>query len=62
MYTKASGKAVDKYVKAHYDRITIRFKKGEFDEIKAYLLSNNISVNSFVVAAVKEKYQNISKS
>lgn len=59
MYSKALGKAVNKYNKKAYERLTIRFKKGEFDEIRNFLESNDISINSFVVAAIKEKYQSM---
>lgn len=59
MYTEASARAVKKYVKKAYFRLTIRFRKEEFEEIREYLEQNNISINSFVVSAVKEKYQSL---
>lgn len=35
-YSKASQKAVDKYVKNNYDRFNVRFKKGELESIKKF--------------------------
>lgn len=62
MYTEASARAVKKYVKKTYYRLTIRFRKEEFEEIKNYLESNDISINSFIVTATKEKYQRLLNS
>lgn len=62
MYTEASARAVKKYVKKTYHRTTIRFRKEEFLEIKNYLEDNDISINSFIVEATKEKYQRLLNS
>lgn len=59
MYTEASARAVKKYVKKAYYRLTVRFRKEEFEEIKNFLESNDISMNSFIVTATKEKYQRL---
>ncbi len=52
--TKAQQKAVDKYVKANYDRIEFKAPKGRKAEIKAHAEAYGESVNSFIGRAIKE--------
>lgn len=52
--TKAQQKAVDKYVKANYDRIELKVPKGRKIEIKAYAEAHGESVNSFIGRAIDE--------
>lgn len=52
--TKAQQKAVDKYVKANYDRIEFKVPKGRKAEIKAHAEAYGESVNSFIGRAIKE--------
>lgn len=50
--TKAQQKAVDKYVKANYDRIEIKVPKGHKAEIKAHADSHGESINGFINRAI----------
>lgn len=52
--TKAQQKAVNKYVKANYDRIEFKAPKGRKAEIKAHAEARGESVNSFIGRAVDE--------
>ena len=47
-YTKATMRAVDKYVKNNYDRIEVKVPKGRKADIEAHARSKGESVNSFV--------------
>lgn len=53
--SKAGQKAVNKYVKANYDRINVTFKKGSKQIIEEAAKSNNESVNGYIKTAVKLK-------
>ena len=50
--TKAQQKAVDKYVKANYDRIEFKAPKGRKAEIKAHAEARGESVNGFINRAI----------
>lgn len=53
--TKASQKAVAKYVKNNYDEFKIRSPKGTKDIIKAHTESTGESVNEFFNRAISEQ-------
>jgi len=52
--SKAQQKAVNKYVKANYDRINVTMPKGQRDAIKAHAESKGESVNGFINRAITE--------
>lgn len=53
--TKASQNAVNKYMKANYDRINLTVPKGQKEEIKAHAdVFDGGSVNGFINRAIKE--------
>ena len=47
-YTRAGMKAVDKYVKANYDRIEVKVPKGQKADIEAHAKSKGLSTNALV--------------
>ena len=53
--SKASQKAVNKYVKANYERINVTIKKGSKQAIEEAAKANNESVNGYIKNAVKSK-------
>lgn len=55
--TKAHQRAVDKYVKANYDRIEIKVPKGHKAEIKAHAETQGESVNGFINRAITSTMQ-----
>lgn len=57
-YSKASQKAVDKYIKNNYDSYTIRFKRGDKEKIKARAESLNMSLNAYIVALIEKDMEN----
>ena len=52
--SKAQQKAVDKYVRANYDRIEFKAPKGKKDVIKAHAETRSESVNAFIGRAIDE--------
>ena len=52
--TKAQQRAVEKYVKANYDRIEFKAPKGRKAEIKAHADNRGESMNSFIGRAIDE--------
>ena len=52
--TKAQQRAVDKYVKANYDRIEVKAPKGRKAVIQAHAQAQGESVNGFVNRAIDE--------
>lgn len=54
-YTKASGKAVNKYIKNYYDQITIRVPKGDRERYKNFAAEQGKSLNSLVIELIEEK-------
>ena len=55
--TKAQQKAVHKYVKENYDRLSIAVSKGRKGDIKAHADVAEQSVNAYVVQAVDERME-----
>lgn len=53
-YTKATMKAVDKYVKNNYDRLAITIPKGRKETIEAYAKQEGISINGLVNRLLRE--------
>lgn len=52
--TKASQRAVNKYMKENYDRINLTVPKGQKEAIKTHAESNGESVNGFINRAIME--------
>lgn len=52
--SKAQQKAVNKYVKANYDRLNVTIPKGKKDYIKAHAEARGESVNGFINRAIDE--------
>lgn len=52
--TKASQKAVNKYMKENYDRINLTVPKGKKEKIKEHAESRGESVNGFINRVVDE--------
>jgi uncharacterized protein (DUF1778 family) len=52
--TKASQKAVNKYMKANYDRINLTVPKGDKDLIKEHAEARGESVNGFINRAIQQ--------
>ena len=53
-YTKATMKAVDKYVKNNYDSFLVRVPKGRKEEIENYAKAHGESVNGLMNKLVRE--------
>ena len=51
--TKAAQKAVNKYMKANYDRINLTVPKGRQADIKAIAESRGESVNGYINALIR---------
>lgn len=51
--TKASQKAVNKYIKNNYDTTVVRFKKGELDKIKSHAEQQGKSLNAYINDLIK---------
>jgi len=52
--SKAQQRAVNKYVKANYDRLLLTMPKGQKDTIKAHAEAHGESVNGFINRAIAE--------
>ena len=52
--SKAQQKAVNKYMKENYDRVSLTMIKGRKDEIKAHAEIFGESVNGFINRAIDE--------
>ena len=52
--SKANQRAVNKYVKANYDRVNVTMPKGQKEVIKAHAAARGASVNGFIVRAISE--------
>ena len=55
--TKASQKAVNKYVKNNYDRINFTVTKGARELLEIEAKKNNESTNGYIKRAVKAQYK-----
>ena len=53
-YTKATMKAVDKYVKNNYDSFLVRVPKGRKSDIEAFAKEKGESVNGLMNLLVRE--------
>lgn len=55
---QAQQKAVTKYIKNHYDKITVFFEKGKKDILKNHCLKYGYSsVNEFVNKAIEKQIE-----
>ena len=54
---KANQRAVNKYVKANYDRINVTMPKGEKEVIQECAAAHGESVNSFIVRSIRERIE-----
>ena len=52
--SKAQQRAVQKYVKANYDRLDLTMPKGRKEELKAHAAAQGESVNAFINRAITE--------
>ena len=50
--SKKQQACVNRYVKNHYDRINVTFKKGYKEQIQAAAALHGMSVNAYIVRAV----------
>ena len=55
--TKASQRAVNKYMKENYDRINLTMPKGKKEDVQAHAARHGISVNAYINAAIDEKME-----
>ena len=56
-YTKATMKAVDKYVKNNYDSFLVRVPKGRKKDLEDYAKERGESVNGLVNLLLREAMQ-----
>lgn len=54
---KANQRAVNKYVKANYDRINVTMPKGEKEVVQGCAAAQGESVNGFIMRAVRERME-----
>ena len=52
--TKASQRAVNKYMKENYDRINLTMPKGKKEIVQAHAETRGESVNAFINRAIDE--------
>ena len=52
--TKASQKAVNKYMKENYDRVNLTMPKGKKEAVQTHATEHNESVNAFINRAIDE--------
>lgn len=52
--TKASQRAVNKYMKENYDRVNLTMPKGKKDAVQAHATQHGESVNAFINRAIDE--------
>ena len=55
--SKANQRAVNKYVKANYDRINVTMPKGQKEAIKAHAKGQGESVNGFINRAIESQME-----
>ena len=53
-YSKSTMKAVNKYVRKMYDRLSITVPKGQKSNIETYAKANGISINCLVNNLLRE--------
>ena len=56
-YTKATMKAVDKYVRNNYDSFLVRVPKGRKEEIELFAKERGESVNGLMNLLIREAMQ-----
>lgn len=54
-YTKASGRAVNKYIKNNYDQIMIRVPKGDRERYKEFAEQQGKSLNALIVELLEKE-------
>jgi len=54
---KANQRAVNKYVKANYDRIEIKVRKGRKEELQELAKAKGESLNVYIKKAVDERME-----
>ena len=52
--TKASQRAVNKYMKENYDRVNLTMPRGKKEAVQAHAAQNSESVNAFINRAIDE--------
>ena len=52
--TKASQRAVNKYMKENYDRVNLTMPNGKKDSVQAHAEARGESVNAFINRAIDE--------
>lgn len=52
--SKAGQKAVNKYMKANYDRVNLTMPKGRKEEVRAFAEKHGESLNAFINRAIDE--------
>lgn len=55
--TEAKKRAIEKYNKKNYDKITIRVRKDETESIKAAAAAAGESLNSYCLSAIKARME-----
>ena len=53
--SKAQQKAGQKYVSNNYERVVVTFKKGEKEPVQAAAEAAGVSMNKYIVDAVKAR-------
>lgn len=53
-YTRKQGEAVDRYMKANYDQVLVRDKKGFKEEVQNHAALTGESTNAFILRAIRE--------
>lgn len=53
-YTKASGKAVDRYCKKAYEDLRIRVKMGNKSKIQSLAESKGLSLNGYINSLIEK--------
>lgn len=57
--TKASQRAVNKYIANNYDRLNITVPKGKKDEYKLAAESDGKSLNAFIVECIEKRMEEL---
>ena len=52
--SKAQQKAVNKYMRANYDRVNLTLPKGRKEEVRTHAEQHGESVNAFISRAIDE--------
>ena len=55
--SKANQRAVNKYVKNNYDRVTVTMPKGKKETIQAHAAAQGESVNGFINRAIDHEME-----